>query len=61
MRLKLDIIVSASPPVTGVAKDATVTIPIVMAHDPDPVGNGLSPALRDLVGTSPAWPPLPLS
>src|SRR6266480_6731462 len=40
VRLKVDIIVSASPPVTGAAKDAPVTILIVMAHDPDPVGNG---------------------
>ena len=34
VRLKVDIIVSASAPVTRAAKDATVTIPIVMAHDP---------------------------
>jgi putative ABC transport system substrate-binding protein len=45
VRLKLDIIVSASPPVTGAIKDATVTIPIVMAHDPDPVGNGFVASL----------------
>src|SRR6185436_4162784 len=37
VRLKIDIIVSASPPVTRAAKDATVTIPIVMAQDSDPV------------------------
>ena len=45
VRLKVDIIVSASPPVTGAAKDVTVTIPIVMAHDPDPVGNGFVASL----------------
>ena len=45
VRLNVDIIVSASPPVTGAVKDATVTIPIVMAHDPDPVGNGFVASL----------------
>jgi putative ABC transport system substrate-binding protein len=40
VRLKLDMIVSASTPVTAAVKDATATIPIVMAHDPDPVGSG---------------------
>ena len=40
MRLKVDIIVSAGPTVTRAAKEATVTIPIVMAYDTDPVGNG---------------------
>jgi putative ABC transport system substrate-binding protein len=39
VRLKVDIIVSASPPTTRAAKDATGTIPIVMAFDNDPVGN----------------------
>jgi putative ABC transport system substrate-binding protein len=45
VRLKVDIIVSASPPVTGAVKDATVMIPIVMAHDADPVGNGFVASL----------------
>jgi putative tryptophan/tyrosine transport system substrate-binding protein len=45
VRLKLDMIVSASTPVTAAVKDATVTIPIVMAHDPDPVGSGFVASL----------------
>jgi len=45
VRLKVDIIVSASPPVTRAAKDATVTIPIVMAQDSDPVANGFVSSL----------------
>jgi putative tryptophan/tyrosine transport system substrate-binding protein len=39
-RLKPDLIVSAGPTVTRVLKQATRTIPIVMAQDTDPVGNG---------------------
>src|SRR5262249_45901231 len=45
VRFNVDIIVSASPPVTHAAQEATVTIPIVMAHDPDPVGNGFVASL----------------
>jgi putative tryptophan/tyrosine transport system substrate-binding protein len=45
VRFNVEIIVSASPPVTHAAKEATVTIPIVMAHDPDPVGNGFVASL----------------
>ena len=45
VRLKVDILISASPPVTRAAKDATVMIPIVMAQDPDPVGNGFVASL----------------
>ena len=37
--------------VTHVAKESTATIPIVMAFDNDPVGNGLVSHLRDLAGT----------
>jgi putative ABC transport system substrate-binding protein len=40
VRLKVDVIVTAGPTPTRVVKHATQTIPIVMAHDPDPVGNG---------------------
>ena len=40
VRLKVDVIVTAGPQVTGVAKEATSTIPIVMAFDNDPVGSG---------------------
>ncbi len=40
VRLKVDVIVTAGPQVTGAAKEATSTIPIVMAFDNDPVGSG---------------------
>jgi len=40
VRLKVDVIVTGGPPSTRAAKEATVTIPIVMAFDNDPVGNG---------------------
>lgn len=41
----LDVIVSAGPTVTRLAKEATTTIPIVMAQDTDPVGNGFVASL----------------
>jgi putative ABC transport system substrate-binding protein len=37
---KVDVIVTAGGGVTGPVKAATATIPIVMAQDSDPVGNG---------------------
>ena len=40
MRLKPDAIVTAGPQVTGIVKEATSTIPIVMAFDNDPVASG---------------------
>ncbi len=40
VRLKSDVIVTTGPQVTRAAKDATVTIPIVMGFDNDPVGSG---------------------
>jgi putative tryptophan/tyrosine transport system substrate-binding protein len=39
-RLKVDVIVTGGSGPTRFAKKATATIPIVMAQDPDPVGNG---------------------
>src|SRR5262249_20561090 len=39
VRLKVDIIVTSGPTVTRAAKEATNTIPIVMAFDNDPVGS----------------------
>ena len=45
VRLKVDVILTAGPPATRAAKEATVTIPIVMAQDTDPVGNGFIASL----------------
>jgi putative tryptophan/tyrosine transport system substrate-binding protein len=45
VRLKLDVIVTTGSSVTRAAKEATVTIPIVMAQDNDPVGNGFVASL----------------
>jgi putative ABC transport system substrate-binding protein len=45
VRLKVDIIVTAGPQATRPAKQATSTIPIVMAQDPDPVANGFVASL----------------
>ena len=45
VRLKVEVIVTSGPTVTRSAKEATVTIPIVMAFDNDPVGNGFVASL----------------
>jgi putative ABC transport system substrate-binding protein len=45
VRLKVDIILTSGPQATRPAKQATSTIPIVMAQDPDPVGNGFVASL----------------
>jgi putative tryptophan/tyrosine transport system substrate-binding protein len=45
VRLKVDVIVTMGPPSTRSAKQATVTIPIVMAFDDDPVGSGFAASL----------------
>ena len=45
VRLKVDVIVTSGPTVTRSAKEATVTVPIVMTFDNDPVGNGFVASL----------------
>src|SRR5215813_7206878 len=45
VRLKVDVIVTGGSGPTRYAKEATMTIPIVMAQDPDPVGNGFVASL----------------
>jgi putative ABC transport system substrate-binding protein len=45
VRFKVDIIVTVGPAATGPAKEATSTIPIVMAQDSDPVESGFVASL----------------
>jgi len=45
VRLKVNVIVTGGPTATRPAKEATSTIPIVMAQDSDPVGNGFVASL----------------
>jgi len=45
VRLKVDVIVTTGPTPTSAAKEATVTIPIVMTQDTDPVANGFVASL----------------
>jgi putative tryptophan/tyrosine transport system substrate-binding protein len=45
VRLKVDIIITAGSRATQSAKTATVTIPIIMAQDPDPLANGFVASL----------------
>ena len=45
VRLKVEILVSGGPIPTRAAKEANVTIPIVMTQDTDPVGNGFVASL----------------
>jgi putative ABC transport system substrate-binding protein len=45
VRLKVEVIVTVGPTATRPAKEATSTIPIVMATDPDPVANGFVASL----------------
>ena len=45
VQLKVDVIVTGGGTSTRAAKDATVTIPIVMTQDPDPVASGFVTSL----------------
>src|SRR5215472_3983529 len=45
VRLQVDVIVTAGPVVTRTLKQATSTIPIIMAQDSDPVGSGMVASL----------------
>jgi putative ABC transport system substrate-binding protein len=45
VQLRVDVIVTGGSTATHSAKAATVTIPIVMAQDPDPVANGFVASL----------------
>ncbi len=44
-RIPVDVIVTAGPTATRTAKEATATVPIVMAFDADPVGAGFVASL----------------
>jgi ABC-type uncharacterized transport system substrate-binding protein len=45
VHLKVDVIVTTGPTSTRAAKEATSTIPIIMAFDSDPVGSGVVASL----------------
>ena len=50
MRVNVDVIVTTGSSATRAAKEATVTIPIVMANDSDPIGNGFVASLARPAG-----------
>ena len=60
VRLKVDVIVAGGPQATRAAKEATITIPIVMTFDNDPVGNGFISSLArpggNVTGLSTLYP-----
>ncbi len=60
VRLKVDVIVTGGPASTRLAKEATVTIPIVMAFDNDPVSSGFVASLArpggNITGSSTLYP-----
>lgn len=60
VRLKVNAIVTGGPAVNRPAKEATITIPIVMGFDNDPVGNGFVASLArpggNITGLSTHYP-----
>ena len=60
VRLNVDAIVTGGPAVNRFAKEATATIPIVLAFDNDPVGNGFAASLArpggNITGLSTHYP-----
>ena len=55
VRLKVDVLATATTPPTLAAQKATATIPIVMVGVGDPVGNGLVKNLRGPAATAPGF------
>ena len=59
VRLKVDVIITTGPAATRPAKKTTATIPIVMAFDDDPVGNGFVTSLArpggNITGLTTLW------
>ncbi|HEU4341945.1 MAG TPA: ABC transporter substrate-binding protein, partial [Candidatus Binatia bacterium] len=62
VRLKVEVIVSGGPTVTRAVQQATVSIPIVMSFDDDPVGSGFVSSLArpggNITGLSTLYPEL---
>jgi putative ABC transport system substrate-binding protein len=62
VRLKIDIIITGGEPATRAAKEATITIPIVMSQVGDPVGSGFVASLArpggNITGSSTLAPEL---
>ncbi len=60
VRLNVDVIVTGGPAVNRYAKEATAKIPIVLAFDNDPVGNGFAASLArpggNITGLSTHYP-----
>jgi putative tryptophan/tyrosine transport system substrate-binding protein len=60
VRLNVDVIVTGGPAVNRFAKEATAKIPIVLAFDNDPVGNGFAASLArpggNITGLSTHYP-----
>jgi len=60
VRVRVDVIVTGGPAVNRFAKEATGTIPIVLAFDNDPVGNGFAASLArpggNITGLSTHYP-----